>query len=68
MPAPRPFLANYLEPLTRAFLLSLGIDHALIDFLAFTALGAATVLLTILVVAVRIPRRQSAHSIPQIPE
>ena len=68
MPAPRPFLATYLEPLTRALLLSLGLDHALIDFLALTAIGAATVLLAILVVAIRIPRRQSAPSIPQIPE
>jgi hypothetical protein len=68
MPAPRPFLATYLEPLTRALLLSLGLDHALIDFLALTAIGAATVLLAILVVAVRIPRRQSAPSIPRIPK
>jgi hypothetical protein len=68
MPAPRPFLTTYLEPLTRALLLSLGLDHALIDFLALTAIGAVTVLLAILVVAIRIPRRQSAPSIPRIPK
>ncbi len=68
MPTPRPFLATYLEPLTRSLLLSLGLDHALIDFLALTAIGVATVLLAILVVAIRVPRRQSAPSIPRIPE
>jgi hypothetical protein len=61
-------LTNSLEPLTRSLLLSLGLDHAIIDFLALTAIGAATVLLAILVVAVRIPRRQSAPSIPRIPK
>lgn len=61
-------LANSLESLTRSLLLSLGLDHALIDFLALTAIGAATVLLAILVVAIRVPRRQSAPSIPRIPE
>lgn len=68
MPTPRPCLATYREPLARALLLSLGLDHALIDFLALTALGAVTVLLAILAVAIRIPRRQSAPSIPRIPE
>jgi hypothetical protein len=61
-------LTNSLGPLTRSLLLSLGLDHAIIDFLALTAIGAATVLLAILVVAVRIPRRQSAPSIPRIPK
>ena len=68
MPAPRPFLTTYLEPLTRSLLLSLGLDHAIIDFLAPTTIGAATVLLAILVVAIRIPRRQSAPSISRIPK
>ncbi len=68
MPAPRPFLATHLELLTRALLLSLRLDHALIDFLALTAFGAATVLLAIFVVAIRVPRRQSALSIPRIPQ
>jgi len=61
-------LTNSLEPLTRSLLLSLGLDHAIIDFFALTVIGAATVLFAILVVAVRIPRRQSAPSIPRILE
>jgi len=68
MPTPRPFLATYLEPLTRSLLLSFGLDHALIDFLALTAIGAATVLLAILAVAIRIPRRRHTPSFPRIPE
>ncbi len=67
MPVPRP-PRNLLEPLARSLLLSLGLDHALIDFLALTAIGAATVLLAILAVAIRIPRRRSTPSFPQIPE
>jgi hypothetical protein len=63
-----PILANSIAALTRALLLSLGLDHVIIDFLALTAIGAATVLLAILVVAIRIPRPQSAPSIPRIPE
>ena len=63
-----PILANSIAALTRALLLSLGLDHVIIDFLALTAIGADTVLLAILVVAIRIPRRQSAPSIPRIPE
>jgi len=63
-----PILANSIAALTRALLLSLGLDHVIIDFLALTAIGAATVLLAILVVAIRIPRRQSAPSSPRIPE
>ena len=61
-------LANSLESLTRSLLLSLGLDHALIDFLALTAIGAATVLLAIFLVAIHLPRRRSAPSIPRIPE
>jgi len=68
----RPLLATYLETLSRSLLLSLGLDHALIDFLAYTAVGAAAVLLAILFLAIRIPRRQLASSIhrsfPQIPK
>ena len=54
---PRPFLASSIQALTRSVLLGLGLDHALIDFLAHVAVGAATVLLAILFVAIRIPRR-----------
>lgn len=41
------------EAFTRSALLSLGLDEALIDFLACTAIGAAAVLLTLAFVAVR---------------
>jgi hypothetical protein len=68
MPRTPTLLANSLEPLTRSLLLSFGLDHAFIDFLALTAIGAATVLLAILAVALRIPDRQSAPSFPRIPE
>jgi hypothetical protein len=57
---PRPFLAHSLQALTRSALFSLGLDHALIDFLTHTAVGAATVLLAILFVALRLPRRSPA--------
>lgn len=71
MPATRPLLITSIQTIARSLLLSLGLDHAVIDFLAYTAVGAATVLLAILFLAVRIPRRQSASSIrrslPQIP-
>ena len=61
-------LATSTRSLARSLLLSLGLDHALIDFLALTAIGAAAVLLAILFVSIRVPRRQSAPSIPRIPE
>jgi hypothetical protein len=54
---PIPLLETSLKSLTRSLLFSLGLDHALIDFLALTALGAATVLLAILFVGIGIPRR-----------
>jgi hypothetical protein len=57
---PISLLATSLKAATRSLLLSLGMDHALIDFLANTAVGAATVLLAILFVALRIPDRRSA--------
>jgi hypothetical protein len=57
----RPFLAT-AQALTRSILLSLGLDHALIDFLACAAIGAATVLLAILFVAIRVPRRAPSTS------
>jgi hypothetical protein len=68
MPRPPALLTNSLEPVTRSLLLSLGFDHALIDFLALTAIGAATVLFAILAVAIRIPRRRSTPSFLRIPE
>ncbi len=61
---PTPLLATSLKAVTRSLLLSLGMDHALIDFLIPSAVGAATVLLAILLVAIRIPRRRSASSLP----
>jgi hypothetical protein len=68
----RPFLATYLETLARSLLFSLGLDHALSDFLVYTAVGTAAVLLAILVLALRVPRRRpvsSGHrSLPHIPK
>lgn len=52
-----PILATSAKAFVRSLLFSLGVDHALMDFLAHTAVGAATVLLAILFVGVRIPRR-----------
>jgi len=56
---PRPFLASSIQALTRSILVALGMDHALIDFLTHTTVGAAIVLLAILFVAIRIPRRST---------
>jgi hypothetical protein len=53
-----PLLTASLKAVTRSILLSLGMDHSLIDFLAYTALGCATVLLAIFFVAVRVPHRR----------
>ncbi len=61
---PTPLLATSLKAVTRSLLLSLGMDHALIDFLIHTAVGAATVLFAILFVGIRVPRRRSASSLP----
>jgi hypothetical protein len=62
---PIPLLATSFKAVTRSLLLTLGMDHALIDFLANTAAGAATVLLAILFVACRIPRRRSESRFPE---
>jgi len=59
----RPILAAYAQALTRSALLALGLDHALIDFLAHTAVGAVTVLLAIVFIAIRIPRRSTHLSV-----
>jgi hypothetical protein len=48
---PTPLLATSLKSATRSLLLSLGMDHVLIDFLAHVAVGAASVFLAILFVA-----------------
>ena len=69
----RPYLATSVEALTRSLLFALGLDHALIDFLARIAIGALAVLLAILFLAIRIPRRQPSGpamqtSHPEIPE
>jgi hypothetical protein len=47
----RPILAAYAQALTRSVLLALGLDHALISFLAHTTVRAATALVAI------VPRR-----------
>ena len=57
----RPYLATSVEALTRSFPFALGLDHALVDFLSRIAIGALAVLLAILFVAIRIPRRQPAR-------
>jgi len=65
VPIPCPFLANSVQALTRSLLFAIGMDHTLIDFLAPAVVGAATVLLGILFLGIRIPRRKStANSIP----
>ena len=55
-----PVVATSLKAFVRSVLFSLGVDHVLMDFLAHTAIGAATVLLAILFVGIRIPRRSKA--------
>ncbi len=57
---PAPFLATSLKAVVRSFLLSLGMDHVLLDFLANAAVGALAILLAIVFVGSRIPRRSSA--------
>ena len=59
MPLPRPFLATSTQALLRSVLLSLGMDHTLIDFLASVAVGAVAVLLAILLVASTVSRRSA---------
>jgi hypothetical protein len=62
---PIPLLGTSLKAATCSLLLTLGMDHALLDFLANTAVGAATVLFAIVaVVSLRIPRRRSALRLP----
>jgi hypothetical protein len=60
-----PLLATSVKAAARSLLFSLGMDHSLIDFLANTAVGAATVFLAILFVAFRVPRRRSAPRFPE---
>jgi hypothetical protein len=55
-----PVLATSIKAFARSVLFSLGVDHVLMDFLAHTAIGAATVLLALLFVGIRIPRRSKA--------
>jgi hypothetical protein len=59
---PNPLLATYLKAFARSVLVSLGLDHVLIDFLENAAVGTVSVLIVIFFVALRIPRRQSANS------
>lgn len=46
-----------LNALIRSILLSMGLDHVLIDFLLRTAAGAASVLAVIALAGIRIPKR-----------
>jgi hypothetical protein len=57
---PTPLLATSLKAVARSFLLSLGVDHVLLDFLANVGVGALAILLAIVFVGFRIPRRSSA--------
>ena len=50
-------LVTSLKAFVRSILLSMGLDHVLIDFLACAAVGAGTVLLVILFAGIGIPRR-----------
>ena len=50
-------LVTSLKAIARAILISMGLDRVLIDFLASAAVGAGTVLLVIIVVAIGMPRR-----------
>ena len=50
-------LVTSLKAVTRSILISMGLDHVLIDFLTRAAVGAASVLLLILLVGAGIPRR-----------
>jgi hypothetical protein len=52
-----PVLATSIKAFARSVLFSLGVDHALIDFLSDVATGAATVLLAGVFGGIRIPRR-----------
>src|SRR5947208_338882 len=65
---PAPLLATSLKAVARSFLLSLGVDHVLVDFLANAAVGALAILFVILLVGFRI--RPSGHrsSKPQHPQ
>jgi hypothetical protein len=60
MPIPRLTLAASAEALTRSLLLFLGMDHALIDFVARATMGAVVILLAFLFDA-RIACRWSLH-------
>jgi len=48
-----------LKALIRCILLSMGLDHVLVDFLLRTAAGAAGVLAVIAFVGIRIPKRSA---------
>ena len=50
-------LATSIKAFARSVLFSLGVDHALIDFLSEVAIGAGTVLLTVVFAGIRIPCR-----------
>ncbi len=59
---PSPFLLTSLKTLARSLLFALGIDLIVIDFLTRAAIGAIAVLLAILFVGIRVPRRGRPQS------
>jgi len=54
-----PFVTSLKSGL-RSILICMGIDHALIDFFAHAAAGAASVVFIILLAGIGIPRRSAA--------
>jgi hypothetical protein len=53
-------LVTSLQAVARSILISMGMDHAFVDFLTRAAVGAAAVFLVILFVGLGIPRRSAA--------
>ena len=54
-------LVTSLKAVIRSILLSMGLDHVLVDFFAHAAAGAASVLVVIFFVGIGIPRRSSEY-------
>ena len=54
--------ATYVETISRSFLLSLGFDHVVAEFFITAAIGAFTILMTLIFVGAGIPRRRKVTS------
>jgi len=55
-----PALATFIKAFACSVLFSLGVDHALMDFLSDVAIGAGTVLAAVVFAGIRLPRRSKA--------